>query len=1023
MPFRSSIMFALLALPAACQAQLNVAIEPLGQIREVRVGDVVYLTDLAVAINKPGWTGILVDQRRPDPGSVQVERNGARTTYSLTMSGEGAPIRLRETAEVAPDRVTVRYELTAEKDVPVECVLVQGLMPTAVHAGKTRYVEADGMGTQGLCPAELNAGNYLIVGGRAADWIGFGHPGGTALRVIPEAMDLQFQDNRKWDTPAFGLLATTGSGKLAAGKTVRFALTFAADTLAKLDTEARVMALNDPATLKLGDNRPLRLGAVKLDHGSVAAYDRLEATIELAATYGNPFDADEIAVDALITTPGGRTVTVPCFYYVPMKLTTRSGGERLGVDGTPGFRLRYTPLAPGRYRLVVRAADRSGTAKSSAITFTATAKHGSGFIRVAKAAPRYFAYDDGKPYFAVGENVCWSGWRSPIADYTKWLKGLGAAGGNWARLWLAFNEKGLEWMPAPTPKAGIGSYLGLGRYAQDNAWRLDRVVDLARQNGVRVMLCLGTYGEFTEGGFFGEGSWISNPYNAMNGGPCATSADFWTNERARKLYKQRLRYLIARWGYSPDLFAWEFWNEVPATPEGNVWIAEMAAYLKQHDPNRHLVSTTYGDAGTWRCADIDFSMKHMYGQAGNVADFTSRIADEAREGLSHGKPYLLAEFGIDWQTDDGKWDPKGLGISMRNGAWASMMVGSAGTSMLWYWDGYVHPKDLYHVLTPVGKFAATVNWAKERFAPVQGIQVAASASAPETFSDVLIPADVEWGITPSAEYTVRRDGTVQGGPVAMTIGSPSRANPKELHQKLTWNVDMPAAGKVVLRLGNVCSAAHPVIAVDGDVRYDKALAAGEPGKGPWKSARYLEQYKIWVADYDEEIALDVPAGKHAITVANAAGDWFQIRSVAIAAYRSSRYPDVNALGLASDRLVLLWVHNRQSTWRTAYDGKTPGVLSGLRASVPVKGGGTWRVEWWNTVTGEVVRRDTVAAKGGVLSLAAPDFSTDLAVRCARAVGWLARGWYWMGTDAHRTTALVKATPLRPGSSAATAAAH
>ena len=60
-----------------------------------------------------------------------------------------------------------------------------------------------------------------------------------------------------------------------------------------------------------------------------------------------------------------------------------------------------------------------------------------------------------------------------MADYAAWFAGLGKAGGNWARLWLAFNEKGLEWMPAPTPKGGTGSYQGLGRYALDNAWRLD----------------------------------------------------------------------------------------------------------------------------------------------------------------------------------------------------------------------------------------------------------------------------------------------------------------------------------------------------------------------------------------------------------------------------------------------------------------------------------------------------------------------------------------------------------------------
>ena len=65
----------------------------------------------------------------------------------------------------------------------------------------------------------------------------------------------------------------------------------------------------------------------------------------------------------------------------------------------------------------------------------------------------------------------------------------------------------------------------------DNAWRLDEVLRMARNDGIYLMFCLGTYGEFTESGYFNEGSWVSNPYNARNGGPCDRPADFWTNPR------------------------------------------------------------------------------------------------------------------------------------------------------------------------------------------------------------------------------------------------------------------------------------------------------------------------------------------------------------------------------------------------------------------------------------------------------------------------------------------------------------
>ena len=38
------------------------------------------------------------------------------------------------------------------------------------------------------------------------------------------------------------------------------------------------------------------------------------------------------------------------------------------------------------------------------------------------------------------------------------------------------------------------------------------------------------------------------------------------------------------------------------------------------------------------------------------------------------------------------------------------------------------------------------------------------------------------------------------------------------------------------------------------------------------------------------------------------------------------------------------------------------------------------MEWWNTSTGEVVRRDTATAASGELILTVPDFSSDVAAR-------------------------------------------
>ena len=127
-----------------------------------------------------------------------------------------------------------------------------------------------------------------------------------------------------------------------------------------------------------------------------------------------------------------------------------------------------------------------------------------------------------------------------------------------------------------------------------------------------------------------------------------------------------------------------------------------------------------------------------------------------------------------------------------------------------------------------------------------------------------------------------------------------------------------------------------------------------------------------------------PPGKHALAVANTDGDWFQIRWIKLPAYRSSRYPDVNVVGLQNEGLVLLWVQNRGSTWRAAYDGHQPRTLADLRISLPVLAGGKWRIEWWDTFKGEILREETVRAQKGALVVAPPQFAADLAMRAERA---------------------------------------
>lgn len=975
------VLLLALAVPTWAATRPAIVVGPAGSIQVTDSHGAALVTDLAVSAIAPGWSGSLLDQAGQSAARPIDGPNGTRT-WRITLRSGATAADLVQVVTPTPSGYDIGWTFVPRQTMQVECLAVQARLPVAIHSGRTRYLYGSPQPASGLLPASLPPAGHVIVGGRTVDWVALLPKAGTPLKLSPRGLSVQLQDNRKWDIADFTLLLTTPGGTLGAGKPIRFGLRIETGDRAALEAEADRLSRNDMTRLRLGDGRRLRVGEVTADRATVPAYGHLEIRADVAATYTNPYDPDQVAIDAIITRPGGGSVRVPAFYMAPARLVSTDSSESVVRAGTPGFRVRYTPVRPGRYSVVIEARDRTGFVRSHPITFRATPARSAGFVRRSPRIPGMFQTEEGKPFICIGENLCWSSSPTPVAHYRDWLAGLGSSGANWVRLWMAYNEKGLEWCPAPAPQPGTGAYGGLGIYAQDNAFRMDRIVQMASAAGVRLMFCLGTYGEFTEGGYFGEGCWASNPYNARNGGPCRTPAEFWTNPAARSAYRKRIRYLVARWGYSPNLFAWEFWNEVPQSPDTDRWLAEMAAEFKRVDVNRHLVSTTYGAPSTWKIPGFDFAMQHMYGQAGNTADFTDRIVSEARTGMASGKPYLLAEFGIDWQTSDRRWDPRGTGVSMHNGAWASLMSGAAGTAMLWYWDDYVHPANLYRTFAPVRAFAASVDWLSAPMSPLAGVRASFAPGTPVTFSDWTIPGTVEWGSTPSNTYTLREDGDVDGGPVAMTVGSPHRANPRELNQEISWRLNLRQPTTVTLTLGMVSNHARLQVLLDGLVKIDRDLPTGAPGTGPWKDSKYLTQYGIWQSDYAEPIPLELPAGAHRITVRCPEGDWLQIRSIQVPAYRSSIRPDVNTVALAGGKQALLWLHNRQSSWKTDYDGGTPGRLDQLRISLPVARG-AWRVAWWDTWTGKVIRRQELVAGPAGLALVAPTFSRDLAVHCVR----------------------------------------
>jgi hypothetical protein len=83
------------------------------------------------------------------------------------------------------------------------------------------------------------------------------------------------------------------------------------------------------------------------------AWNRAEFRIEGVPAGPNPFDPDVLAVDATITSPGGRAWRVPGFWYRNYQRTLATGQENLTATSTAEWRLRFTPREVGLHRAVV----------------------------------------------------------------------------------------------------------------------------------------------------------------------------------------------------------------------------------------------------------------------------------------------------------------------------------------------------------------------------------------------------------------------------------------------------------------------------------------------------------------------------------------------------------------------------------------------------------------------------------------------------------------------------------------------
>jgi hypothetical protein len=181
--------------------------------------------------------------------------------------------------------------------------------------------------------------------------------------------------------------------------------------------------------------------------------------------------------------------------------------------------------------------------------------------------------------------------------------------------------------------------LGPGQFNEDAFRALDTVLQVANEQGVRLILPL-------------VDNWIWMGGRAEYAAWRGVSKDaFWTDPQVIADFKQTIRFILTRTNtltgirYSDDkaILCWETGNEIDSPPE---WTREIAAYIKSLDRN-HLVMDGFNAselrAASLEIPEIDIVTTHHY--PGGRKTFPQLI-QENREKARGRKPYVVGEFGF-----------------------------------------------------------------------------------------------------------------------------------------------------------------------------------------------------------------------------------------------------------------------------------------------------------------------------------------------------------------------------------------
>ncbi len=166
-----------------------------------------------------------------------------------------------------------------------------------------------------------------------------------------------------------------------------------------------------PSITNLADNKN------SYTNSQVPNYEKLEITFQVQNSIATntffPFDSSPppgipnstgITVNAIFTDPQGNSFTDPAFYYQDFNDQVKGNKDWLYPTSNYSWKVRFTPNKVGTWKYKISVTDGSGSSQTAETTFNVSESGNKGFIKVSPTDSRYFEYDNGTYFPALGYN-------------------------------------------------------------------------------------------------------------------------------------------------------------------------------------------------------------------------------------------------------------------------------------------------------------------------------------------------------------------------------------------------------------------------------------------------------------------------------------------------------------------------------------------------------------------------------------------------------------------------------------------